>query len=156
MHCNGVMKRWMLLPEGQKNEYISFGTVLHKDQVLQIRKLDKISTSCVLPVWWLEQQKKVQAFDRSQTSSKSRNFMHLQRTHIPTLVTACKKLFSANTSKPKSFRLFTYKDDFISKWSSNNQHSTWLMSIILEKLGIILWVNKEKQQLKPSEKIKHA
>lgn len=30
------------------------------------------------------------------------------------------------------------------------------MSIILKKLGIFHWVNKEKQQLKPSEKMKHA
>lgn len=105
---------------------------------------------------WLEEKKKAQASDRSQTSSKSRNFMHLQRTYIPALVTACKKLSSANTSKPKSFHLFAYKDDFISKWSFNKQYSSWLMSITLEKLGIIHWVNKEKQQLKPSEKIKHA
>lgn len=58
-------------------------------------------------------------------SPKAETLEHLQRTHIPTLVRypACRKVFSANTSKPQSFHLFAYKDDFISKWSSNNQCS---------------------------------
>lgn len=104
----------------------------------------------ILPVWYVEEEQKAQTFDRDQAISKSRKFMHLQRTHFPTLAAACKKVYSANTSKLKSFHLFAYKDDFISKWSSNNQCSSWLMSIILGKFGIIHWVNKEKQQLKPS------
>lgn len=95
------MKWWMQFPKGWKNKCMLWhGTACHnKNKVLQIRTFDKISTSWeaqwifffiglgklsfVLLVWYLEEQQKVQTFDREQSISKSRNFGVLAQDSYP-------------------------------------------------------------------------